>query len=145
MDFCERFSEGYELLAVEHADSLTAGAHALGPVTAGDHDRFVLVIDVGEMAQGATLDAVIRECTNAAGSNMADIVGKAITQLTQAGGDGNEVVLIELRGEELTPGYDFISPLITVANDAVEYSATLWGFVAGYEPVATTLISEIVD
>ena len=75
------------------------------------------------------------------------ITGKAATQLTQAGGDGNELVCIELRTEELdiANGFEHVSVRVTIANANVEYAVVLFGAVPRYLPVATTNWSEIVD
>jgi hypothetical protein len=143
--YTERFSEVHEVMAVEHADSQAAGAHATAWVYAGNHHRYVAVLDVGDMAATATLDMVVRAATSAAGTGTVNLAGKAITQLTQAGGDGNEIVMIEVRAEELAEFYDYIQVLVTVGTDAVEYSLILYGICPRWSPVALTNMSEVVD
>lgn len=142
----ELFGEAFEVMGVEHADSQAAGQHAINWFYAGQHHKFVFLLDVGDMAQGATLDMVIREATSAAGTNTQNIAGKAITQLTQAGGDGDDFIIVELDTSEMTPGWDWLSPLVTIANDAVEYSLVCLGAVARYGgPVPLTNVTEHVN
>jgi len=60
-----------------------------------------------------------------------------ITQMTQAGGDGDETALVEILCDELDVdnGFDCINVEVTVGTDAVEASVLVLGFCAHYEPV----------
>ena len=99
--FTERFSEVNAVLGGLHADQRVAGNYNTAWVAMNNYHRAVVLIDVGPMAAGATLDVLLQEATDAAGAGVQAIAGKAITQLTQAGGDQNDWVMIELRSEEL--------------------------------------------
>jgi hypothetical protein len=147
MDFTERFSEVCYPLAFEHADSMAIGTHDTGYLLMENYHRWAAVLDVGDMAATATLDFSVRQSIDAAGTTTAAITGKAATQLTQAGGDGNECVVIEGRTEELNiaGGYEYIYARVIVAAAAVEYSLIVYGICSRYEPVPTTNWSEIVD
>jgi hypothetical protein len=115
-------------------------------VSLANYHRAVLVIDVGDMVATATLDAGIQQATTTGGAGVKAISGKTITQLTQAGGDGNDLVAIELRTEELdvTNGFDCIRFYVTVGTANVEYSAILYGGVTRFSPTATTNWTEVV-
>lgn len=147
MAFTKRFSEVCYPLDSFHADSQAAGTVSGTKVSLENYHRAVLVVDVGDMAAGATFDASIKQSDDAAGTTTKAITGKAITQLTQAGGDGNEIVCIELRTEELdvSGGFDYVYFEAVVATNAVEFSAVLYGIEPRYAPVPTTNWSEIVD
>jgi len=145
--YTQRFTEGFVPLLVEPADSQAAGAHGTAWADTRNYPRVVVVLNVGEMQQGATLDMLINQATDNAGTGAKAVAGKAITQLTQAGGDGDDLVAIELRTEELdvNGGFSFIQVVPTVAVGAVEYGLVAYGFVSRYEPVPVTAWAEIVD
>lgn len=147
IDFTNRMSELMTPLAFFNADSQGAGTVNGTSVSLANYHRAFLVVDVGDMAGTATLDVSLQQAQDTAGTGAKAITGKAITQLTQAGGDGNEIVCIELRTEELdiANGFDCARYSFTVANAAVELSAILYGACPRYMPVPTTNWSEIVD
>jgi len=144
MEFTRAPYEYMDPLLHEPADAFGAAAYVSAWVNVGRYHREALVLSVGDMAQGATLDAELWEASDAAGTGAALIAGKAITQLTQAGGDGDECPIISLRNEELTPGNAYVQVRFTVANAQVELAYFLFGLVADYEPVPTTRWGEIV-
>jgi hypothetical protein len=146
MPYTERFSEILYPLAIEYADSLGPAATASAYVSLQNYHRAWLVINVGAIAGGGTLDAILQQATDTAGGGVKPIAGKAITQLTQAGGDGDDLVCIELRTEELDVqnGFDCVRFLITTGAAAAEYSAVLYGGVTRYAPVPTTNWTEII-
>ena len=147
VDFTQRFSEEHYPLAYEHADSIAIGTHYTSYVSLANYYRAVAVIDVGDMAATATVDFSVVQASDSSGTGVKAITDKAATQLTQAGGDGGEIICIEVRGEELdvANGFEHVAIKAVVAAAAVEYSAILYGCVPAYAPVPTTNWSEIVD
>lgn len=146
MSYTERFSEVHYPLVFEHADSQTAGTHNSSYASLANYHRAVLVLDVGDMQSGATLDAGIQQATDTSGTGVKAISGKTITQLKQASGHGNDLVCIELQTEELDVdgGFDCVRFYVTVATAAVEYSAILYGLEPRFPPTATTNWHEVV-
>jgi hypothetical protein len=144
--YTQRFTEDFNPLAAEYADSQAAGTHNGTWVSLQNYHRAVFVLNVGEMQAGATLDAGIQQATDTSGTGAKAITGKTITQLTQAGEDGDQLIAIELATEELdnTNNFDSVRFYVTIANAAVEYSAILYGFVSRFDPVPTTNWTEIV-
>jgi len=138
------FSEVHQVGAELYPDNMAAAVHQSAWFDMSIHHRAACILMVGDMGQGATVDLVLQEASDNAGTGAANIAGKAITQLTQAGGDGNDVCIIELRTEELTPGFDFVRAVLTIANAAVDASLITFGIVNRYAPVATGLVTEIV-
>jgi hypothetical protein len=128
----------------EPADAFAIAAYVSVWVNVGRYHREALIASVGDMAAGATLDIALWEASDAAGTGAALIAGKQITQLTQAGGDGDELPIISLRNEELTPGNAYVQVRFTVAGAQVELAYILLGLVADYEPVPTTRWGEII-
>ncbi|MCC6615928.1 MAG: hypothetical protein IT320_20830 [Anaerolineae bacterium] len=81
--------------------------------------RVVFVLATGSMTSSSTVDLVVKGDTASGGSFTTTITGKAITQLTQAGSDGNKQVLLEVTAEEVAAqGFRYIKPVLTVAAAA---------------------------
>lgn len=142
--FTERFSEVNQFHDGLYPDARAAAVYNTGWISMNVFHRAVCVIRVGEMAQGATFDCLLQEAQDAAGTNAAAIAGKAIAQLTQAGGDGNDTLVIELRSEELTPGYDFVRAQATVGANAVDCDVYILRFVPRYIAVNAAMLTQIV-
>lgn len=144
MQFTRAPYEILDPLLHEPADAFAIAAYVSAWVNVGRYHREALITSVGDMAAGATLDVALWEASDAAGTGAALIAGKAITQLDQALADGDELPIISLRNEELTPGNAYVQVRFTVANAQVELAYVLFGMCADYEPVPTTRWGEIV-
>ncbi len=140
------FYESNQLLDHEPADSQTGEVNS-GWVGMQDFVAMAIIISVGTMVAGATLNADVEQATDNAGAGIKNIAGKSITQLTQAGGDGNQAIIIWIRAEELDVAndFDFVQLEVTGAVDATEYAFFIFGINAQYEPVAVTAWQEVVD
>lgn len=145
--YTNRFSEVHVPLVIQYADDRGPGTHATAYVSLANYHRAVLILNVGDMAAGATVDAGIQQASDNTGTGVKAISGKTITQLTQAGGDASSFVVIELRTEELdvTNGFEHVRFYVTTAVNTVIYSAVLLGIVTRFAPVPTTNYAEIVD
>lgn len=146
--FTKLFSERFALLDHEPADSVAAGTVDSGYVDMSLYPRLVIIVSVGDMVATATLDIDVEQATSAAGAGAKNITGKSITQLTQAGGDSDTAVCIELNAEELdvANGFRFVNVECTVANAAVELAWFVFGDGgARFESVPTTAWQEVVN
>jgi hypothetical protein len=148
-DYTERFTETAALLYNLAPISVSNGvAVYTSYVSLANYHRAVVVIHTGVMASNSTLDAVIHQATDTSGTSTKVLTAtKAITQLTQAGGDSNKDVAIEVRTEELdvANGFDCIALQYTVGTAATLLSIEIYGLVPRFAPVATTAWDEIVD
>ena len=146
-NWTERFTEVCYPLAYDYSDSFAIGTHDSSYVSLANYHRAVLVLNVGDIQAGGTGACSIRQATSTAGAGATTITGKSITQLTQAGGDSDDLVCIELRTEELnrTSGYDCVSVRVVVAGAAAELSYILFGTVPRFPPTGTTNWTEVVD
>jgi len=147
MQYCQRFTEVWELLGAD-ADEYTPGTYApLAFRSLGNHQRAALVMHVGDMGAGATVDLTLLQATNAAGTDAKAIAGKAITRLTQASGDAGSTVVIEVRTEEMDVDnrFAFIGAELKVANANCDIGIVALAGSSNYVPVATTSWDEIVD
>lgn len=145
-EYTSRFSELHYPLASDYADSFAIGTHTSAYVSLMNYHRTVIVINVGDIAAGGALDARLLQATTTAGAGAKAITGKAITQLTQAGGDGDDIVCIELQTEELdvTNAFDCIALELTVTSGAVELSYIIYGIEPRFPPTGTTNWAEVV-
>lgn len=128
-------SDRFTLLTVIDPASLTAGTYTTGWVDMSDFENVLAVIAVGAMESSGTLDAKLEKATSGAGAGAADISGKAITQLTDAGTDDNKQVLINLRASELahpTIAYTHARLSVTTATAASLGFAGIFGVDAKY-------------
>ena len=146
MDWTNRFTEGAAVLAYDQPYQRNAGTRNSSYVSMMNYHRAVLLLAVGSMANLATLDVAIRQATSTAGASNKAITSKAITQLTQASGDGDDLLAIELRTEELDVenGFDCINVRATVGVSNVVYGWWLLGLSPRFPPVSTTNFAEIV-
>jgi hypothetical protein len=144
--YTARVSELMCPLAVLYPDDRGPGAHTTDWVNLGSYHRAFLVLEVGDMGALATVDCYLQEATDTTGTGAQNIAGKAITQLTQAGGDASSLVGIELRTEEMDVNndYDCVRAYITTAVNTVIFSAVLYGVESRFAAVPTTEWAEIV-
>lgn len=143
------FYEQAELLAVLSPASQTTEQNS-GYVDMAKYERIVAVLSVGAMTTNATLDADVEITTDGVSAGLHTL--KSITQLTEAGGDGDQEILIEIRAEELSnpsgapaDEYRYVNIEVTPATAAVILGLHVFGFASRLEPVATTLWQEIVS
>lgn len=135
------------LAGVIDPDALAVADHDTGWIDMGLFEQIQAILSVGTLGAGATVDAVLQQATNAAGAGAKAIANKAITQLTQAGGDSDKQVVINCRSEELDANNAFthVRLRVTVATQASDGSAIVLGHSARYQ-VAEDLasVSEII-
>lgn len=150
--YTQRFTEGVQYEAGLPADSYAIGVHDTGWVDMNGFGRCVGELSVGEMQAGATLDMILQQAPNATPTpaQVTNVTAKgggnkAITQLTQAGGDGGDRLVIECQSEELTQGNRFVRLRCTVAGAAVEFDAHIKRFQFSHSPVSVAALTEVVD
>jgi len=145
--YTHKFTEEYEMIG-QMADLADPGVYpTVAYRSMANHQRGVVILILGGMAQGATVDLVLMQAQDAAGTGAKVIAGKAMTQLTQAAGDGGDIVAIELRTEELdvNNGFSFVGAILTIGVGAVEIAVVALMGASNYMPVPTTGWTEIVD
>lgn len=145
--YTARFTELNEIIAGLYPANKTPAAHNTAWTSMANHQRAIYIVRVGSMAATSTLDFKLQQATDSSGTDAKDISGKSITQLTQAGGDGSETVVVELRTEELDVdgGFDYVRGVLTVGTANVYCECIPIKFAANYPPVSTSALSEVVD
>ena len=145
--YTARFTEQVAFLDKLDPDSYVANEYNTGFNSLQRYHRAAIVLIVGDMVQGSTLDMDIEQAQDTGGEGIKPITGKSMTQLTAAGGDSNTIVVVEIRTEELDVdgAFDCINAEVTVGNAAVEFALLLLGLEPRYPPVPTTALEEVVD
>ena len=148
MAYPELDTERMQLLAVIHADIGVAGNTYRTPYFSMQQTHKLLVlISCGDMVATATFDVALLEATDTAATGAKLIAGKAITQLTAAGGDGNDACAINLRTEEMDAAnnFDHVSVRVRVGTANVDgFCVVVLGNVPRYAPVSQTAWTEVV-
>jgi hypothetical protein len=149
MSYTENFTEGVALLYNLAPISVSNGVEVFTSyVSLANYARAVIKIHVGVMQASGTIDAVVHQGTNTSGGSAKHLTtSKAITQLTQAGGDSGADVCIEVLAEDLDVdgGFDCIALGYTVGTAASIMYIEILGLEPRYKPVTTTNWTEIVD
>ncbi len=139
-------SENLAILAELPPDSVSAGTATLGRIDMRDCESVLMIIHVGDLGTSATVDAKVQEYKAASGTTDQQDLGKAITQLTQAGTDeSNQVVLINVRRDELSADYRYIDCEITVAEAASELGAIAIGVFPSYGPASDHNVDAVAE
>ena len=147
MAYTQRVSEDLYPLTGHDPRTRQVATHVSAWVNVEEYHRLWFLLYVGDLGALATFDAGLQQASAAAGTGVKAIAGKAITQLTQAGGDGpDESICIELQTEELDVdgGFEFVRFYVTIAVADCTYSAALLGACSRFKPVAVTNWTEIV-
>lgn len=146
--YTEQFSETHKLLISNNSPTLAAGTYDTSWVSLANYHRAAVVLHVIDMGAGATINLSARQATDTAGTSAkAFTTAKAITALTQAGGDVDSDVCMEIRTEEMdvTGGFDCLGLRLVVAVANVVVSWHVFGIVPRYAPVGVTEWTEVVE
>ena len=117
-------------------------------INMANFDRAVFILQTGVLGTNATVDFRLQQSTSVNGT-YANISGKSITQLTQAGTDDNKQVVIEIKSDELdvSNAKMFVRGQIDVGAAASLVSAIVLGQPTRFEPASTfnqAAVDEIV-
>lgn len=132
-------SEQVAILGNIDPDAYAASTVTTGWISAANFHLFLGVVRAGDLGVAATLDAKIEQATSGAGAGAKDVTGKAITQLTQAGGGSNKQAIINLRPSDLDAknGFTYFRLSMTVAVAASDADATVFGLAPRSGPASS--------
>ena len=147
MSYTQRFTEVNQPSGELYPALKAVGVHRGAWISMSNHQRAIFIVQVGDMTALSTLDFEVQQGDAAAPTVVKAITGKAITQLTAAGGDGNDLVAVEVRTEELdvSGGFEYLRALLTVGTETVNCAVLALRFIPNYPPVSTSGWTEIVD
>lgn len=120
-------SERAAVVGVIDPDAYATNPYSTGWVDAAKFRSFMAIVCAGDLGSSATINAKIEQATTSGGSP-ADVPGKTITALTQAGSDDNKQAVINFRGDDLTEGYRWVRLTVTVGVATSDMGAVLLGF-----------------
>jgi hypothetical protein len=126
-------TEVISLLGAIDPDANAVGAVSTGWVSAADFERYMAVVFAGTLGIAATVDAKLEQATDATGTGVADVTGKAITQLVKASNDDNQAI-INLNPRELTEGFTHFRLTVTVGTATSDAGGAVFGFMPTYAP-----------
>ncbi|MGY4224337.1 hypothetical protein ACVMIH_001698 [Bradyrhizobium sp. USDA 4503] len=132
-------SEKVVLAGIINPAANAAGTLTTNWVSMATFEELLAIIAAGALGVNGTIDAKLQQAQDGTGTGAKDIVGKAITQLTQAGTDkSNKQAQINVRAEELdrNGGFSFVRLSMTTAVATSPSTAVLLGVSARYSPAA---------
>ena len=112
-----------------------------------NYQRGQFILLTGTMVGTSTVDLILQHDILGDGASAKVFTpAKAITQLTQAGGDGDDLVGLQFRTEEMDVDGDFkyVRAGYTVGTANCAIALLFIKFVANYPPVPTTTWTELV-
>ena len=136
------------LVGVIDPDLNTANTYTTSWISMATFDAIQAIVLAGALGTSGTLDAKLEQATDASGTGAKDIDGKAITQLTEAGGDSDKQAIINCRSDELDVNNSFshVRLSMTTATASSDSAALVLGHYARYQPAADAAsVAEVVD
>jgi hypothetical protein len=133
MDYTERLSEKLAVVACIDPDAYTATTYASDNVDMKYHRRVMFIVQAGDLGASATIDFKVQASADGS-TGWADLDGKAITQLTQAGTDDNKQAIVEVTAEGLPAGKRYLRGYLTVGTATSDAGVIALADVSRYEP-----------
>lgn len=133
------------LVGVIDPDAYSNAAYESGYVDMSKWEMIMVIALVGTLGSSATADVKLQSAVAATGG--ADITGKAITQLTQAGTDSDKQAIICLRRDEMPEGHRYVKAVATIGVAASDFALAIVGLVPRQAPASDndlTTVDEIV-
>jgi hypothetical protein len=121
-------SELLTILATLDPASQAEGTATTSWISLANHHTLMAILQTGVLGTAATVDAKLRQATDASGTGAKDIAGKEITQIVKASGDNKQAIL-ECRSDDLDTeaGFAWVALSVTVGTAASILGATLVG------------------
>ena len=148
MSYTEKFSEVNQvnLCVVPQVKAFGAIAYTDWYLMS-EYQRGQFILLTGAMAATSTIDLSLQQDVLGDGASAkAFDPAKAITQLTQAGGDGDDLVGLQFRTEEMDVdgGFKYVRAGYTVGTSDSAIALLFIKFCANQKPVPTTSWTELV-
>lgn len=133
-----KISEKIAILATLNPASVAPGTVVTTFVPMALFGSVAALVQLGALGAGATVDAKLRQATDATGTGAKDIPGKAIAQIVKASGDNTQAI-IECRAEDLdtNSGFNFVALSVTVGTAASLVGASLIGGNGRFYPASS--------
>lgn len=140
--YTEKLGQQLNLIGQLSPASVSASTVLTASIDMSKHRRCLFIIQTGVLGASATIDFSITQSATSGGSYVAISPALAITQLVKASNDNN-IAMIEIAAEQLTPGQRFIK-----GNLVVGTAASIVGVIAlasddRYHPAADNLAAVV--
>ena len=158
MAYTERLNEQLAIVGTIDPDAYAAIPAATAVTVATDivdmryAHRVMFVVLAGTIGAAGTIDFAIQQGTNATTATTAIVPACAIT--TMVTGDSDEQVVVEVEGQDLTPGYRYVRGLMTLSatagTAAIDVGAIVLADTSRYKAARDTIpdlasVSEFVN
>lgn len=141
-------SDRIALVGVIDPDANAAGTLLTTWVPAALYSGFMAIVLAGDLGVNGTIDAKLRQATDAAGTGAKDVTAKAITQLTQAGTDrSNKRAIINLESEDLdhNNGFTYVALSMTGAIATSDSAGLLFGIDPKYPVTNSDTANGVIE
>lgn len=140
-----RPSDRVAVVGIIDPDAYSASTVTTGWIAAKDFEKWLAIVQAGDLGTSATVDAKLEQATDGSGTGAKDITDKAITQLTKAGTDDNKQALINLSNEELdvANGFTHFRLSMTVATAACDAGAVVLGLNPRFGPASDNDLASV--
>lgn len=142
-----QFTERAEVLdtLAPTAANAAVGTHQTSCVDLEEFHRAFIMINLGEAAQGATIDVTVWQAKNTSCADAKQMTSKAPAQIVA--GDQGGYVGIEIQSEELdlNNSYHCIKVRCVVGSDTYYHSVEIFGLDSRFEPRDTSGFTELVE
>lgn len=139
-------SEKAAVLATIDPDVTAAGAVTSDYADLTKFEQILAVVMAGTLGSSATVDAKLVQATDASGTGVKDITGKAITQMTQAGTDQSDTqAVLNCRAEELDTdnGFTHAALIVTVGTATSDAGALIIGLNPRHAPASDNDLASV--
>lgn len=131
------------LAAVDPQSSSSAQSSAY--VSVANFHKIVAYIQTGAISATGTFDAKLQQATDASGTGVKDITGKAITQLADTADNKQAIINLDPAELDLANGFTFVRLTCTPATAASLLSGLLLGFNPRYAPANDNDAASVVQ
>jgi hypothetical protein len=139
-------SHGVAVVGVIDPDVTAASTVVSGWIDMSKFENIIAIIMTGTLGASATIDAKLRQATDGSGTDVKDITGLAITQMTQAGTDqSDDQAIINCSSEDLDVNNDFthVQLSLTVAVATSDVGALILGEDSRYGPASNNDLASV--
>jgi len=142
----EQLNEQLALVGCIDPDVYNTGTQATDVIDMALHHRCLFTVAVGDLGDVGTVDFAVQESATGVGAWTA-ITGKAITQLTAAGGDDDSQARVEVCDDEMTVNTlrRYLRGVLTVAGNAVDAIVLADADRCRYKPSSLQDLASVVE
>lgn len=128
-------------------DSYSTGTQTTGWIDMQTFEAIMAVVQAGDLGTSATIDAKIEQATDGSGTDAKDVSDKAITQLTQAGGDSDKQAIVNVYADDLDTEGEFthVRLSLSVGTASSDASALVLGFYPHYGPADEHHLASVAE